>query len=86
MFLLFGMRPVDTLLFVVTFVCGHCGTSASQQIVRTQQKVTLFFIPLFSLGTSWTVQCSHCGMVTGLTRQQAEHSMDWASSHGIAVS
>jgi uncharacterized Zn finger protein len=85
MFLLFGMRPIDTLLFVVTFVCGHCGTSASQQIVRTQQKVTLFFIPLFSLGTSWSVQCSHCGMVTGLSRQQAEHSMDWASSHGIAV-
>jgi hypothetical protein len=37
MFLLFGMRPTDTLLFVVTFVCGHCGTSASQQIVRSQQ-------------------------------------------------
>jgi transcription elongation factor Elf1 len=86
MFLLLGMRPVDTLLFIVTFVCGHCGTRADQQIVRTQQKVTLFFIPLFSLGTSWNVQCSHCGMVTRLTRQQAEHSMDWAASHGIPVS
>ena len=84
-FLLFGMRPVDALLFVVTFVCGHCGTAASQQIVRTQQKVTLFFIPLFSLRTSWAVQCSHCGMVTTLTRAQAEHSMNWATSHGIAV-
>ena len=85
MFLLFGLRPVDTLLFVVTFVCGQCGTRAAQQIVRTQQKVTLFFIPLISLGTSYTVQCSHCGMVTGLTRQQAEHSTSWAASHGIPV-
>jgi uncharacterized Zn finger protein len=85
MFLLFGMRPIDTLLFVVTFVCGHCGTRADQQIVRTQQKVTLFFIPLISLGTSWNVQCTHCGMVTGLTRQQAEHSMSWAASQGIPV-
>ena len=85
MFLLFGTRPVDVLLFVVRFVCGHCGVAADQQIVRTQQKVTLFFIPLFSLGTSWTVRCTHCGMVTGLTRRQAEHSVDWAASHGIPV-
>ena len=85
MFLLFGMRPIDTLLFVVTFVCGHCGTRAEQQIVRTQQKVTLFFIPLFSIGTSWFVECEHCGMTTGLTREQAEHSMQWAAENGRAV-
>lgn len=85
MFLLFGMRPIDTVLFRVAFVCGHCGMRADQQIVRTQQKVTLFFIPLISLGTSWNVQCSHCGMITGLTRQQAEHSMGWAASQGIPV-
>ncbi|PYY39648.1 MULTISPECIES: zinc-ribbon domain-containing protein [unclassified Curtobacterium] len=86
MFLLFGTRAVAALLFVVTFVCGHCGVAAPQQIVRERQKVTLFFIPLFSLGTSYLIECSNCGMVTGLSRQQAEHSMQWADAHGIAVS
>ena len=85
MFLLIGMRPVDVVLLVVTFVCGHCGTAAQQQIVRTQQKVTLFFIPLLTLRTSWSVQCAHCGMVTGLTREQAEHSQRWAAAKGISV-
>lgn len=85
MFLLFGTRAVASLLFVVTFVCGHCGVAAPQQIVRERQRVTLFFFPLFSLGTSHLIECTHCGMVTGLSRQQAEHSVQWADAHGIPV-
>ena len=82
MFLLFGMRPVVTVLLVVVFTCGHCGNQARQRIVRQQEKVTLFFIPLFSMGTSWFVECEHCGIATGLTREQAEHSMEWADARG----
>jgi hypothetical protein len=85
MFLLLGMRPVATVAFLVTFVCGHCGTRAAQRIIREQQKLTLFFIPLFSFGTSWFVECDHCGTATGLTREQAQHSLRWAESHGYAV-
>jgi uncharacterized Zn finger protein len=83
--LLIGMRPVAALAFMVTFVCGHCGTRATQRVIKEQQKLTLFFIPLLSLGTSWFVECDHCGIATGLSRQQAEHSLDWARSHGYAV-
>jgi uncharacterized Zn finger protein len=86
MFLLFGTRPVLTVLFVVMSTCGQCGHQANQRVVREQQKVTLFFIPLFSMGTSWYVECEHCGIATRLTREQAEHSMQWAESHGRAVS
>jgi hypothetical protein len=86
MFLLFGSRVMATLLFVVTFVCGHCGVAAPQRVVREQQKVTLFFIPLFSFGTAYLIECSNCGMATGLSREQAEHSMQWADAHGIPVS
>jgi uncharacterized Zn finger protein len=86
MFLLFGSAPVATVLFVVMFTCGHCGHQADQRVVREQQKVTLFFIPLFSLRTSWFVQCEHCGIATELSREQAEHSMQWAESHRSALS
>ena len=85
MFLLFGMRPVAVVAFVVTFVCGRCGTEAAQQVLREQQKVTLFFIPLFSLSTSWAVECGHCGAVTALTREQAAHSVEWARTHGLVT-
>lgn len=85
MFLLLGMRTVASVMFTVTFVCGQGGTRATQQIVRQQRKVTAFFIPLFPIGSSWAVECSHCGVATGLTRQQAEHSLRWASAQGLAV-
>lgn len=85
MFLLFGTRATATIAFVVSFVCGHCGVLASQQIVREENKFTLFFIPLFSVGTSWFVECSNCGIATPLTREQADHSLQWANSHGHAV-
>lgn len=86
MFLLFGTRAAATLLFVVTFVCGHCGVAAQQRIAREQQKVTLFFIPLFSIGTSYFVECSNCETATDLTRNEAEHSVRWAEANGIPVS
>ncbi len=85
MFLLLGTRPVLTLLFAVVFVCGQCGTRAEQRILRQQQKLTLFFVPLFSFGTSWAVECAHCGIATGLTKQQAEHAAAWAGAHEHAV-
>jgi len=85
MFLLFGTRASASVAFVVAFVCGHCGVLANQHIVREDNKFTLFFIPLFSVGTSWFVECSNCGAATPLTREQANHSLEWASAHGHAV-
>lgn len=85
MFLLIGMRPVLTVLFAVTFVCGHCGTAARQRIVREQRKVTLFFIPLLTIGTSWFVECHHCARQTELTRDQAEHGVQWSAAHDRAA-
>lgn len=85
MFLIFGSRPVHSILFVVSFVCGHCGVAAAQRVVRVQQKVTLFFVPLFSLKTSYFVECSHCGKTTRLSRQQVEHSAQWVNAQGGRV-
>lgn len=84
--LIIGSRPILTVLSVVTFTCPHCGHQARQRIVRQQQKLTLFFIPLFSLSTSWFVECEHCGTATALTREQAEHSQRWIASQGGPMS
>jgi uncharacterized Zn finger protein len=85
MLLIFGSRAVRSILFVVSFVCGHCGVAAAQRVVRVQQKVTLFFVPLFSLRTSHFVECSNCGAMTRLSRQQVEHSAQWVEAQGGRV-
>jgi len=86
MFLILGSRAVTSLLFAVSFVCGHCGVAATQRVMRVQQKLTVFFVPLFSLRTSYFVECSHCGTATPLTRQQVDHSLQWAQAQGGPVS
>ena len=78
MFLLFGTRASATILTVVTFVCGYCGVNAPQRVSKMATKFTLFFIPLFSVSSRYQVECTNCGGVTDLTRQQAENSMAWA--------
>jgi transcription elongation factor Elf1 len=80
MFLILGSRAVNSILFVVSFVCGHCGVAAAQRVMRVQQKVTLFFVPLFSLKTSYFVECGHCGTTTRLSRQQVDHSAQWVNA------
>lgn len=79
MFLLFGTRNMQTLLVVVHFVCPHCGVDAEQRVYKASNRFTLFFVPLFSISSSWFVACSNCGRATGLTKQQAEHSLEWAA-------
>ena len=79
MILIFGTRLYETLLVLVTFVCGHCGVNASQRVTKLANRFTLFFIPLFAVSTRYAVQCSNCATVPPLTREQAEHSLEWAA-------
>ena len=81
MFLLFGTRLSQTIINVVTFVCGFCRVNAPQNVIKQSNRFTLFFVPLFSFSTRYVNQCTNCGGQTALTAQQAQHSLDWAASH-----
>lgn len=81
MFLLFGTKAVQTVLNVVTFVCGFCGVAADQRVIKSSNRITLFFIPLIPIGSSHYNECSNCGGVTELTAAQAAHSVEWARTH-----
>jgi hypothetical protein len=76
---LFGTKLGETLLVVVSFICERCGTRAPQRVFKRSTKVTLFFIPLFSLSSSYFVECSNCAAATALTREQATHGVEWAA-------
>jgi len=82
MFLLFGTSTRQALLTVVDFACRACGRSVDQQVVRRATKLSLFFVPLVTVSKRYQVQCTNCGAVTPLSRQQAEHSQEWAARQG----
>lgn len=75
MFLLFGTRISEQLINVVTFVCGFCHTNAQQNVIKSSNTFTLFFVPLFSFSTRYRNECTHCGGRTALTSAQVARSM-----------
>ncbi|MEF2979287.1 zinc-ribbon domain-containing protein [Subtercola sp. YIM 133946] len=81
MLFIFGSSVSQTIVNVVTFVCGYCNTTAPQQVIRRRSRFTLFFVPLFSYSTTYLNQCTNCGTLTGLTAEQAQHSLDWAEAN-----
>lgn len=81
MLLIFGTSVRESIMNVVTFLCAYCDTRGPQNVIKRSNRVTLFFIPLFPLSTTYVNQCMNCGAVTPLTVEQARHSLEWASTH-----
>jgi zinc-ribbon family len=82
--LLFGTRASDAVINVVAFVCNYCGVHAQQQVVKRSTRMTLFFVPLFTVSSSYYNTCNNCGGTTKLTKAQAQHSLEWARTNGAA--
>ena len=78
MILLFGTRAFETVINLVSFVCGYCGTLAEQQVIKRTTRFTLFFHPLFPLSRTYVNVCGRCHGSTALTAAQARHSLDWS--------
>lgn len=85
MFLLFGTRATQAVINVVAFVCGYCGVHAQQRVLKRSTKLTLFFVPLFPISTSYMNQCTHCGALTRITADQARHSLAWTADQARGV-
>lgn len=80
MFLLFGVNASHKIINVVTFVCSHCGERAPQNVVKSANRFTVFFLPLFSFSTKYYNECGNCGVQTRLSAAQAQHSLEWVQS------
>jgi hypothetical protein len=79
-FLLFGINSSHKIINVVTFVCRFCGVAAPQNVVKSANRFTVFFLPLFSFSTRYHNECTNCGGQTPLSAAQARHSLDWVQS------
>ena len=72
MLLIFGFRVYSRLLATVAYVCENCGQHASHAVTKRTRRVTLFFLPLFPVSTTYLDQCSFCGRVLRIPRERAE--------------
>src|SRR3954451_14508006 len=70
--LIFGFSVSESLLATTILVCERCGVQAAHRLVKRVRKFSLFFIPLFPVGTRYLDTCTNCGRVVGVPAQQAE--------------
>ena len=78
MLVIFGTTVRDRVLDTVRFICTFCGVDAPQELVERATRLSIFFIPLLTLGRRHEVVCTRCGGATSLTKDQARHGLEWA--------
>ncbi|HEX3788390.1 MAG TPA: zinc ribbon domain-containing protein [Pseudonocardiaceae bacterium] len=72
MLLIWGYRRTVQQLAMLMLVCRSCGNPAAHTLKRLVTKFTLFFIPLFPIGSGkYYTQCTFCGTTNQLDKQQA---------------
>jgi predicted RNA-binding Zn-ribbon protein involved in translation (DUF1610 family) len=70
--LIWGFRVTSALLATLVYVCDRCGQQAAHQLVKRVRKFTLFFVPLFPVGTRFLDTCVACGRTIEVARPDAE--------------
>ena len=70
--LIFGLSVSEDLLSTLIYACETCGNSAAHRLIKRTRKFSLFFIPLFPVGTTYLDTCTACGRVIQVSPEQAE--------------
>ena len=72
MLVIIGFGVKETLLSTLVVSCETCGNHAPHQLSKQSRRFSLFFIPLFSVGTRYLDSCTACGRVIEVSKEQAE--------------
>ena len=70
--LIFGLSVSEDVLSTLIYACETCGNSAAHHLIKRTRKFSLFFIPLFPVGTNYFDSCTACGRVVEVSRDQAQ--------------
>ncbi len=73
--LIFGIRVTSAVLATLVYLCENCGNNAAHHLVKRVRKFTLFFVPLFPVGTKYLDTCTACGRVNQVSKEQAENAV-----------
>ena len=81
--LIIGFGVTEVLLSTLVFTCETCGNHAAHQLTKQNRKFSLFFIPLFSVGTKYLDSWTACGRIIEVSKEQAEAAARrWARTCG----
>ncbi|MGD1053302.1 MAG: zinc-ribbon domain-containing protein [Candidatus Dormibacteria bacterium] len=70
--IIFGSRGKVRLLATARARCQSCGQEAAHRLVKSQRMFTLFFVPLFPIGTRYVATCTYCGAARRVDAQVAK--------------
>ena len=70
--LIFGLSSREYVLALISYVCEVCGHQGAHRLVKLVRKFSLFFIPLFPVGTRYLDTCTVCARTIEVSRDQAE--------------
>jgi uncharacterized Zn finger protein len=72
MLLIFGIRAVTDLFATPSYACERCGRYARHEVLRERRRLSLFFIPVLTLGRARYVdECTACGRLRDVSSEQA---------------
>ena len=71
MLMIIGFGVTETPLSTLVFTCETCGSHAAHQLTKQSRRFSLFFIPLFSVGTKYYDTCTACGRTIEVSKEQA---------------
>lgn len=71
--IIFGTSSKVIQLAMLNLLCGQCGNPSAHALRKRVLKFSLFFIPLFPVAPAkHSMQCTFCGAVTELSKENAE--------------
>jgi len=71
--LILGTRTRTAVLAMLTLLCRACGNPSAHQVSRRQTWFTLFFLPVFPVGSGkYSTLCTYCGAATRIDKDEAE--------------
>lgn len=73
--IIWGFKVYTTILASLVYVCDRCGNNAAHQLMKRVRKFSLFFVPLFPVGTKYYDTCVACGRTLEVAGQDAEAAL-----------
>ncbi len=69
--IIFGSRVYTRVIATLMLVCQRCGNPAAHRVQERITRFTLFFIPLFPIGSRRFLTCTFCGTTTPISKELA---------------
>jgi len=70
--ILYGVRQRSKPIGQLTYVCPKCQQNCAHVVAKTRYIFTLFFIPLFPVGSSYSAICTNCRVKEKVSKEQAK--------------